>query len=69
MLIEDGVIHIDSFLAVTMGIIVLFVGRRLNQVVGFLKEFSIPDLFLAVLYSRYCSLCSTWPRLLKCRLI
>ncbi|GAL17326.1 sodium/glutamate symporter [Vibrio maritimus] len=43
MLIEDGVIHIDSFLAVTMGIIVLFVGRRLNQVVGFLKEFSIPE--------------------------
>jgi ESS family glutamate:Na+ symporter len=43
MIIEDGVIHIDSFLAVTMGIIVLFVGRRLNQVVGFLKEFSIPE--------------------------
>ncbi|MCW8348489.1 sodium/glutamate symporter [Vibrio sp. ZSDZ65] len=43
MIIENGVVHIDSFLAVTMGIIVLFVGRRLNQVVGFLKEFSIPE--------------------------
>ncbi len=36
-------VHIDSFFAVTLGIIVLFVGRRLNQVVGFLKEFSIPE--------------------------
>lgn len=26
-----------------MGIVVLFIGRRLNQVVGFLKEFSIPE--------------------------
>ncbi|RJG49902.1 sodium/glutamate symporter [Motilimonas pumila] len=26
-----------------MGIIVLFIGRRLNQVIGFLKEFSIPE--------------------------
>ncbi len=43
MIIEDGAVHIDSFLAVTLGIIVLFVGRRLNQVVGFLKEFSIPE--------------------------
>ncbi|MFA0441397.1 sodium/glutamate symporter [Vibrio sp. 10N.286.49.C2] len=43
MIIENGVIHIDSFMAVTMGIIVLFVGRRLTQVVGFLKEFSIPE--------------------------
>ncbi|PMM52747.1 sodium/glutamate symporter, partial [Vibrio splendidus] len=28
---------------VTMGIVVLFIGRRLNQVIGFLKEFSIPE--------------------------
>ncbi|WP_241906728.1 sodium/glutamate symporter [Vibrio splendidus] len=26
-----------------MGIVVLFIGRRLNQVIGFLKEFSIPE--------------------------
>ncbi len=60
MIIEDGAVHIDSFFAVTLGIIVLFVGRRLNQVVGFLKEFSIPEpvsggivfsvLFCSVLY-------------------
>ncbi|MCL4106926.1 UNVERIFIED_CONTAM: hypothetical protein GTU68_004067 [Idotea baltica] len=43
-----------------MGIVVLFVGRRLNQVIGFLKEFSIPEpvsggilasLFFAALYA------------------
>ncbi len=41
--IQDGVLHISSFLAVTLGIIVLFVGKRLNNAVGFLREFSIPE--------------------------
>ena len=27
----------------TLGIIVLFVGKRVNDVVGFLREFSIPE--------------------------
>jgi ESS family glutamate:Na+ symporter len=39
----DGVLHIKSFMAVTLGIIVLFVGKRLNDAVGFLREFSIPE--------------------------
>lgn len=40
---SDGVVQLNSFFTVTVGIIVLFIGRRLNQVVGFLKEFSIPE--------------------------
>ncbi|MFM2610293.1 sodium/glutamate symporter [Vibrio chagasii] len=40
---ENNILHLGSFFAVTMGIVVLFVGRRLNQVIGFLKEFSIPE--------------------------
>ncbi|MCJ2378246.1 sodium/glutamate symporter [Vibrio sp. ZSDZ34] len=43
MQFENGILHIDSFLAVTLGIIVLFTGRRLTQIIGFLKEFSIPE--------------------------
>ncbi|WP_407334123.1 sodium/glutamate symporter [Enterovibrio sp. 27052020O] len=39
----DGVLHIESFLAVTLGIIVLFLGRRLTQMSYWLKEFSIPE--------------------------
>ncbi|MBD1390148.1 sodium/glutamate symporter [Neiella sp. HB171785] len=41
--IVDGVLRLSSFLTVTIGIVVLFVGRRLNQKVGFLREFSIPE--------------------------
>ncbi|MFA0016634.1 sodium/glutamate symporter [Vibrio lentus] len=57
---ENNVLHLGSFFAVTMGIVVLFIGRRLNQVIGFLKEFSIPEpvsggilasLFFAALYA------------------
>ncbi|GIU53962.1 sodium/glutamate symporter [Shewanella sp. KT0246] len=40
---SDGIVQLNSFFTVTIGIIVLFIGRRLNQVVGFLKEFSIPE--------------------------
>ncbi|WP_144211804.1 sodium/glutamate symporter [Shewanella donghaensis] len=40
---SDGIVQLNSFFTVTVGIIVLFIGRRLNQVVGFLKEFSIPE--------------------------
>lgn len=39
----DGVYHLDSFMAVTIGIIVLFLGRRLNSAIGFLRRFSIPE--------------------------
>ncbi|EAP96410.1 putative glutamate permease [Vibrio splendidus 12B01] len=40
---ENNILHLGSFFAVTMGIVVLFIGRRLNQVISFLKEFSIPE--------------------------
>ncbi|MEZ8191867.1 sodium/glutamate symporter [Vibrio sp. 1F279] len=57
---ENNILHLGSFFAVTMGIVVLFIGRRLSQVIGFLKEFSIPEpvsggilasLLFAVLYA------------------
>ncbi len=41
--LQDGVLHIHSFLALTIGIIVLFVGKRLNDAFGPLREFSIPE--------------------------
>ncbi len=40
---QDSILHVQSFLAVTIGILVLFVGKRLNERVGFLREFSIPE--------------------------
>jgi hypothetical protein len=27
----DGVLHVESFLAITIGIVALFVGRRINR--------------------------------------
>ncbi|MGR5068243.1 sodium/glutamate symporter [Vibrio alfacsensis] len=39
----DGVLQVESFLAVTLGIIVLFLGKRLTQTSNFLREFSIPE--------------------------
>ncbi len=52
---EDGTLQIGAFLAVTLGIVVLFVGKRLNDAIGFLREFSIPEpvtggLLLSVLF-------------------
>jgi len=43
MELQDDVLRMGPFLAVTLGIIVLFVGKRLNEVIGFLREFSIPE--------------------------
>ncbi|MDG5469433.1 sodium/glutamate symporter [Deltaproteobacteria bacterium IMCC39524] len=40
---ENGILHISPFLSVTLGIVVLFVGKRVNNIVRFLKEFSIPE--------------------------
>jgi ESS family glutamate:Na+ symporter len=42
MLFVDNILSIDSFVSVTLGILVLFIGRRLNGVSKFLREFSIP---------------------------
>ena len=39
----DGILKIDHFLTVTLGIVVLFIGKRLNQVVPAFREFSIPE--------------------------
>ena len=35
--------HIGAFISVTMGIIVLFVGKRVNNAFRLLQEFSIPE--------------------------
>jgi len=43
MELSDGILQIDAFLTVTLGIVVLFVGKRINSAVGFLREFSIPE--------------------------
>ena len=39
----NGQIEVRSFLAVTLGILVLFVGKALNKRVAFLREFTIPE--------------------------
>jgi ESS family glutamate:Na+ symporter len=43
MNIVDGQIQIASFLTVTLGILVLFLGKKLNQHVRFLRDFTIPE--------------------------
>ena len=43
MELQDSILHIQSFLAVTFGIVVLFVGKRINEQFGFLREFSVPE--------------------------
>ena len=57
---KDGAIYIGPLLAFTIGIIVLFIGKRINDSVGFLREFSIPEpvtggllfsLFTAMVYA------------------
>ena len=40
---KDGALVIGPLLAFTIGIIVLFIGKRINDSVGFLREFSIPE--------------------------
>jgi len=41
--LKDGVLNIGPLLAFTIGILVLFIGKRINDAVGFLREFSIPE--------------------------
>ena len=43
MEMQDGILQVQSFLAITLGIIVLFVGKRLNDAISVLREFSIPE--------------------------
>ncbi len=40
---DNGILHFGPFLSVTIGIVVLFVGKRLNDAFRFLREFSIPE--------------------------
>jgi ESS family glutamate:Na+ symporter len=54
MNIEGGQIEVQSFLTVTLGILVLFLGKSLNQRFRILREYTIPEpvsggLFIAVL--------------------
>ncbi|WP_028021665.1 sodium/glutamate symporter [Enterovibrio calviensis] len=58
VLLEQNLIQINAFFAVTIGILVLFIGRRLNQAIPFLKEFSIPEpvtggILFSVLFSLF----------------
>ena len=39
----DGELRLDIFLAVTLGIVALFVGKRLNERFAILQEYSIPE--------------------------
>ena len=40
---DNGILQLSAFFAVTFGIVVLFLGKRVNDAVGFLREFSIPE--------------------------
>ena len=40
---DNGILQFSAFFSVTLGIVVLFVGKRVNDAVGFLREFSIPE--------------------------
>src|SRR5262245_38964911 len=39
----EGVLHVRSLLSVTVGMIVLFVGKALNHRLTVLREYSIPE--------------------------
>ena len=41
--IVENIYHVGPGIAATFGIIVLFIGRRVNEKVSFLREFSIPE--------------------------
>jgi len=43
LLVNEGVLQFNGFFAVTIGILVLFVGRRINNLFAPLREFSIPE--------------------------
>jgi len=40
---DNGILQLSGFFSFTLGIIVLFVGKRVNDAIGFLREFSIPE--------------------------
>ncbi len=40
---DNGILSVGPFFSFTLGIIVLFTGKRVNDAIGFLREFSIPE--------------------------
>jgi ESS family glutamate:Na+ symporter len=40
---DNGILQVGPFFSFTLGIIVLFTGKRINDAIGFLREFSIPE--------------------------
>ena len=57
---SNSILSVSDFLTITLGIIVLFIGRRINQKVNVLREFSIPEpvtggilisIFLSLVYA------------------
>jgi ESS family glutamate:Na+ symporter len=40
---DNGILQVGPFFSFTLGIIVLFTGKRVNDAIGFLREFSIPE--------------------------
>ena len=56
----NGILRFSAFFSITPGILVLFVGKRINDAAGFLRESSIPEpitgglifsLLIALLYA------------------
>ena len=43
LIVNEGVLQFNGFFTVTIGILVLFVGRRINSLFAPLREFSIPE--------------------------
>ncbi len=43
MELNDGILYFKTFMSITIGIIVLFIGKGLNESVKFLRDFSIPN--------------------------
>jgi ESS family glutamate:Na+ symporter len=41
--VVDGAVRLNAFLSLTLGIVVLFIGKRLNDAFGFLRELTIPE--------------------------
>ena len=40
---DNGILSVGPFFSFTLGIIVLFTGKRVNDAIGILREFSIPE--------------------------
>jgi ESS family glutamate:Na+ symporter len=40
---DNGILQLNAFPSMTLGIVVLFIGKRINDAVSFLRVFSIPE--------------------------